>query len=103
VAVSGWMNREQHLIDYLREENRILREKLGRKRIILNESQKQCLAAAAMKLGKDLLRLPCSYGFASGLVPSTNARPSHWARLIVSSSPRPGRPGISPCWPSQGS
>lgn len=41
---------------YLREENRILREKLGRKRIILNESQKQRLAAAAMKLGKDLLR-----------------------------------------------
>jgi hypothetical protein len=30
VAVSGWMNREQQqVIDYLREENRILREKLG--------------------------------------------------------------------------
>jgi hypothetical protein len=44
------------VIDFLREDNRILREKLGRKRIILNESQKQRLAAAAMKLGKDLLR-----------------------------------------------
>jgi hypothetical protein len=57
VAISGWMNREQQqVIDYLREENRILREKLGRKRIILNESQKLRLATAAMKLGKDLLQ-----------------------------------------------
>lgn len=36
-------------------EDRILREKLGHKRIILNESQKCCLAMAAVKLGKDLL------------------------------------------------
>jgi hypothetical protein len=57
VAISGWMNREQQqVIDYLREENRILREKLGSKRIILNESQKLRLATAAMKLGKDLLQ-----------------------------------------------
>jgi putative transposase len=57
VAISGWMNRErQQVIDYLREENRILREKLGRRRIILNESQKQRLAAAAVELGKDLSR-----------------------------------------------
>jgi len=56
VAIAGWMNRQQQVIDYLREENRILREKLGRKRIILNESQKLRLATAAMKLGKDLLQ-----------------------------------------------
>jgi hypothetical protein len=62
VAISGWMNREQlQVIDYMREENRILREKLGRKRVALNESQKQRLAAAAMKLGQDLLhgQFPC--------------------------------------------
>jgi hypothetical protein len=57
MAISGWMNREQQeVIDYLREENRILREKLGRKRIILNESQKRRLATAAAKFGRDLLR-----------------------------------------------
>ena len=40
MAISGWMNRQQQeVIDYLREENRILREKLGRKRIILNDAQ----------------------------------------------------------------
>ena len=55
-AMAGWMNRQQQeVIEYLREENRVLREKLGHKRIILNESQKRRLATAAMKLGKDLL------------------------------------------------
>jgi hypothetical protein len=54
VAVAGWMNRQQQqVIEYLREENRILREKLGHKRIILNESQKRRLAITAMKLGRD--------------------------------------------------
>ena len=57
VALAGWMNREQQeVISYLREENRILREKLGHKRIILNDSQKRRLATTAMKLGKGLLR-----------------------------------------------
>ena len=57
VAIAGWMNRhQQDAISYLRVENQILREKLGQKRLILNESQKRRLATAAMKLGKDLLR-----------------------------------------------
>ena len=57
LALAGWMNRQQQqVIQYLRDENHILREKLGKKRLILNESQKCRLATAAMKLGKDLLR-----------------------------------------------
>jgi hypothetical protein len=57
VAVAGWMNRQQQdAISYLRVENQVLREKLGPKRIILNDNQKRRLAAAAMKLGRDLLR-----------------------------------------------
>jgi transposase InsO family protein len=57
VALAGWMNRQQQeVIEFLREENRVLREKLGHKRIILNVAQKRRLATAAMKLGKDLLR-----------------------------------------------
>jgi transposase InsO family protein len=57
VAIAGWMNRQQQqVIEYLREENRILREKLGHKRILLNDSQKRRLAAAAIKVGRDLLR-----------------------------------------------
>ena len=60
VAIAGWMNRQQQdAIGYLRVENQILREKLGQKRLILNEFQKRRLATAAMKLGKDLL---CQFG-----------------------------------------
>jgi len=57
VAVAGWMNRQQQdVIELLREENRILREKLGHKRILFNDGQKRRLAAAAAKLGRGLLR-----------------------------------------------
>ena len=57
VALAGWMNRQQQeVIEFLREENRILREKLGHKRLILNDSQRRRLATVGMKLGKELLR-----------------------------------------------
>lgn len=57
VALAGWMNRqEQDVIEFLREENRILRGRLGHKRIILNDAEKRRLATAAMKVGRDLLK-----------------------------------------------
>jgi hypothetical protein len=57
VAIAGWMNRQQQqVIEYLRAENQILREKLSHKRLILNVSQKRRLATAAIQLGRDLLR-----------------------------------------------
>jgi len=57
VALAGWMNRrQQEAIEYFREENRTLRENLGHKRLILNESQKRRLSQAAAKLGRQLLR-----------------------------------------------
>jgi len=41
LAIAGWMNRQQEdAIEYLRVENRILRERLGQKRIRLNDSQR---------------------------------------------------------------
>ena len=56
VALAGWMDRQQQdVIAYLRMENRILREKLGHKRIILNESQKRRLAMAAAQLPRHLV------------------------------------------------
>jgi hypothetical protein len=34
IAVAGWMNQRQlHIIHYLREENRVLREQLGNHRL----------------------------------------------------------------------
>ncbi len=48
IAVAGWMNQRQlQIIDYLREENRVLREQLGDKRLRLNDDQRRRLAAKA--------------------------------------------------------
>ena len=52
VAIAGWMNRQQQeAIAYLRTENRILREKLGQKRILLNISQKRRLFPIRLTAG----------------------------------------------------
>ena len=57
IVVSGWMNQQQlQLIDYLWEENRVLRERLGKKRFRFNDDQRRRLAAKAKGLGSKLLR-----------------------------------------------
>ena len=56
IAVAGWMNQRQlQVIDYLREENRILREQLGGRGLRLNDDQRRRLAAKAKGLGRKLL------------------------------------------------
>ena len=46
VSVAGWMNQhQQHVIEYLVEENRVLREQLGRGRLRFNDDQRRRLAA----------------------------------------------------------
>src|ERR1700682_5567516 len=56
IAVAGWMNQRQlEIIDYLREENRVLREQLGGRRVRLNDDQRRRLAAKAKGLGRKLL------------------------------------------------
>ncbi|MGA3029036.1 MAG: hypothetical protein ABSF98_30220 [Bryobacteraceae bacterium] len=56
IAVAGWMNQRQlQMIDYLREENRALREQLGGWRVLLNDDQRRRLAARAKGLGPKLL------------------------------------------------
>ena len=56
IAVGGWMNQNQQLaIDYLREENRVLREQLGGRRLRLNDDQRRRLAVKAKGLGRKLL------------------------------------------------
>ena len=48
IAVAGWMNqREYQIIDYLREENRVLREQLGERRLRFNDDQRRRLAVKA--------------------------------------------------------
>jgi hypothetical protein len=56
IALSGWMNQRQlQVIDYLREENRVLREQLGDRRLRFNDDQRCRLAAKAKGLGRKLL------------------------------------------------
>jgi len=56
IAVAGWMNpRQLQIIDYLREENRVLREQLDGRRLHLNNDQRRRLAAKAKGLGRKLL------------------------------------------------
>src|SRR5215469_772189 len=56
IAVAGWMNHRQlHMIEYLREENRVLRELLPGRRLRLNDDQRRRLAARAKGLGRKVL------------------------------------------------
>jgi hypothetical protein len=56
IALSGWMNsRQSLLIDYLREENRVLREQLGGKRLRFTDEQRRRLATKAKGVGRKVL------------------------------------------------
>jgi hypothetical protein len=56
IALSGWINQEQRdVIDYLQEENRVLREQLGPRRLRFTNDQRIRLAAKAKTLGRRAL------------------------------------------------
>jgi len=91
LAVAGWMNQRQlQVIDYLREENRILREQLGDKRLRFSDDQRRRLAVKAKGLGRKILA-----DFATIVTPDTLLA---WHRRLIaqkydgSSNRGPGRP-----------
>jgi putative transposase len=56
VSLAGWMNEhQQHVIHYLMEENRVLREQIGNRRMRFTDDQRRRLAATAKKIGRRLL------------------------------------------------
>jgi hypothetical protein len=56
ITVAGWMNQRQlQIIEYLREENRVLREQLGERRPRFSDEQRRRLAAKAKGLGRKIL------------------------------------------------
>jgi hypothetical protein len=56
VSVAGWINeRQQQVIEYLVEENRVLREQIGNRRMRFTDDQRRRLAARAKKLGRKVL------------------------------------------------
>ena len=56
VTLAGWINQQQRdVIDYLQEENRVLREQLGPRRLRFTDDQRIRLAAKARVLGRRVL------------------------------------------------
>jgi hypothetical protein len=56
LVLAAFLNRElQRIIEYLRTENQVLREKLGGKRILLSDGQRRRLAVKGKVLGRRLL------------------------------------------------
>ena len=92
VALAGWLNREQSkVIDYLQEENRVLREQqVGKRRARFTNDQRRRLAVKGRALGRRALgKVGCI------VTPDTILR---WYRQLVakkydgSKQRRPGRP-----------
>ena len=95
LILAGWINRqEQDVIEYLRAENRVLREKLGKKRILLDDSQRRRLAIKGKILGRRMLEQ-----VATIVTPDTILR---WHRELVAAKwdysgrrNKMGRPPVS--------
>lgn len=94
VILAGWVNRQQQqVIDYLRTENQVLREKLGKRRLLLSDEQRRRLAVKAKVLGRKLLA-----EVGTLVTPDTLLR---WHHLLVakkwdySQRRRPGRPQLA--------
>ena len=56
LIMAGWVNRQQlQVIEYLRTENQVLREKCGPNRILLSDDQRRRLAVKGKLLGRKML------------------------------------------------
>ncbi len=91
IVLAGWMNqRQQNVIEYLREENRVLREQLGDRRLRFNDDQRCRLAVRAKGLGRKVLM-----EIATLVTPATLLA---WHRKLIaqkydgSARRKPGRP-----------
>jgi hypothetical protein len=94
--IAGWINRQQQeRIEYLRTENQILREKLGKGRILLADDQRRRLAVQGKVLGRKVLEQ-----IGTLFTPDTILR---WHRLLVAKKwdysdrrqKKAGRPPVS--------
>ena len=92
---SGWVNRQQQaVIDYLLEENRVLRAAQGSRRLRLTDDERRRLAVKGKVLGRRRLA-----DVAGIVTPDTILR---WYRRLVakkydgSKGRRPGRPSTKP-------
>jgi len=76
IVLAGWINRDQQAtVEYLRAENRVLKELLGKKRVLLNDDQRRRLAVPGKVLGLRRLR-----DLAGIVTPETILR---WHRQLI--------------------
>src|SRR5438874_5151920 len=93
ISIAGWMNQhQQRVIEYLVEENRVLREQIGHRRVRFTDNQRRRLAAKAKTLGAKWLSQ-----VATIVTPET--LPAWHRKLIAqkydgSGNRKPGRPRI---------
>jgi putative transposase len=74
---AGWVNRsQQDVIEYLQEENRVLREQLGGRRLLFTDGQRRRLAAKAKAIGRRGL-----FDIGTLVTPDTLLR---WYRRLIS-------------------
>src|SRR6267142_3327857 len=92
MILAGWVNRhQQRVIEYLTEENRVLREQLGGRVPRLTDDQRRRLAAKGKILGRSALEQ-----VATIVTPDTIMR---WHKRLIAEKwtyarRRVGRPGI---------
>jgi hypothetical protein len=93
MAMAGWMNqRQQQVIEYLQEENRVLREQTGKRRLRFTDDQRRRLAVKAKVLGRRALA-----ELDTLVMPDTLL---NWHRKLIaekydgSAQRRPGRPQV---------
>ncbi len=93
VTLAGWINRhQQDVIEYIQEENRILRKKLKGKRIRFSDDERRRLAVKGKALGQSVLNQ-----VAAIVTPDTILR---WHRNLIakkydgSAKRGPGRPRV---------
>jgi hypothetical protein len=92
LTLAGWVNRhQQQVIEYLVEENQVLKRQLKGRRLRLTDDQRRRLAAKGRRLGRRVLRQ-----VATIVTPDTILR---WRRKLIARKwtfePKPlGRPGI---------
>ena len=76
LILASWINRQQQeVINYLRTENAVLKEKLGKNRLLPNDNQRRRSAVKGKILGRRLLE-----EFGTLFTPDTILR---WHRTLV--------------------